>query len=93
MANEKLSKDLNIISGKKVQGTEREEVEKLCGFVNGQLENSEKYTFYENMISENLTPSGKDSKMTMKMIISSKSKISEKVEKILDFFESVKLCS
>ena len=45
--------------------------------------------FYENMISENLTPNGKDSIKTMRMIVSSTSGTSGKVEKIIDFFESV----
>lgn len=89
--NEKLGKELNVLGGKKVQGKDREEVERLSEYVNSHLGNSEKVVFYENMIAENLTPSGKDSKMTMKMIISSKSKVSEKVEKIVDFFESVNL--
>ena len=54
------------------------------------MEKSEKMAFYENMISENLSPNGKDSKMTMKMIVSSPSGVNGKVDKIIDFFESVK---
>ena len=84
-----MSDKVNLLNGKKVQGPKRKEVEELANYAITQLKKSEKITFYENMISENLTPSGKDSKTTMKMIVSSPSGTSGKVNKIIDFFESV----
>lgn len=88
---EKLSNQINSLEGLKVQGPKRKEVEDLNDFANSHLKTCEKIAFYENMISENLTPNGKDSLKTMRMIVSSTSSTSGKVDKIVDFFESVGL--
>jgi len=77
------------LNGKTIKGPKRQEVERFANEAMTYLEKSEKIAFYENMISENLSPNGKDSKMTMKMIVSSNSGVSGKVDKIVDFFESV----
>lgn len=67
----------------------RLKVESVKDLLLQKLENTEKISFFDNMITENLSPKGKDFKMTMKMIISSTSSLGKKVDKILDFFESV----
>lgn len=85
----KISNQINSLNGQKVPGSKSREVQELIEYANSQFEKTEKMGFYENMISENLTPNGKDSIKTMRMIVSSTSGTSGKVEKIIDFFESV----
>lgn len=85
-----MNSEFNSLKGKKLKGTKRDKILNLCQFIRGELEQTEKLSFYENMISENLSPNGKDNKMTLKMLItSSSSNINSKVDKIIDFFESV----
>lgn len=83
---------LNSLGGRTVASPNREKVENLNSSIIQKLENIEKISFFENMISENLSPKGKDMKMTMKMIITSTStSVVKKVDRILDFFENVDL--
>jgi hypothetical protein len=85
-----LNSEFNSLKGKKLKGTKRDQILNLCQYIRSELEQTEKLSFYENMISENLSPNGKDNKMTLKMLItSSSSNINSKVDKIIDFFESV----
>lgn len=80
---------LNSLNGRTVGDPNRLKVESVKDLLLQKLENTEKISFFDNMITENLSPKGKDFKMTMKMIISSTSSLGKKVDKILDFFESV----
>ena len=85
-----LNSEFNSLKRKKIKESKREVILSLCQSLKQQLEQTEKLSFYENMICENLSPNSKDNKMTLKMLISSSSSnINSKIDRIIDFFESV----
>ena len=75
-----------------MQGPKKESIENTFNYICEVLNSNEKIEFYENMILNNLTKGGKDTKTTMKLLITSTSMATTgKVDQIIDYFENVNI--